>query len=174
MAVELGWGQVRMGRVAENVGISRQVLYAEFDSKDGLGQAMVTREAERFVAEVAETFDGHPDDPAAAISSAVAHVLRKATTDPLIAAILAGAKGSDSGLLPLLTTRSGPIMASAGEVVARFLGAHHPRADREDLATTVDMVVRMTVSHMMFSTDRPERIGERIARMALRNLDTGS
>lgn len=36
------------------------------------------------------------------------------------------------------------------------------------------MVVRLTVSHMMFTTDKPEQIDEWIARLAIRNLGQGS
>ena len=44
LAVARGWGAVRMGEVAQHVGVSRQTLYAEFGSKEALGQALVLRD----------------------------------------------------------------------------------------------------------------------------------
>lgn len=171
MAIELGWNRVRMGRVAENVGISRQTLYAEFDSKDRLGQQIVSREADRFLHGVSEQFERHPTDLGRAIESAVTHVLREAETNPLVRAILDGARGGDNSLLPLLTTRFDAVRTAGTAVVARFVDAQYPTLKPGDLVATVDMIVRMTVSHMLFPVEPPEQVGARIADLAVHNLD---
>ncbi|AZQ73434.1 TetR/AcrR family transcriptional regulator [Streptomyces luteoverticillatus] len=46
------WHGVRMVDVAAAAGVSRQTLYNEFGSKDGLARALVRREAETFLAGV--------------------------------------------------------------------------------------------------------------------------
>lgn len=171
MAIELGWSRMRMGRVAENVGISRQTLYAEFDSKDRLGQEVVIREADWFLEGVTERFERHADDLGDAIAAAATHVLHEAETRPLVRAILHSARGGDNALLPLLTTRSNAVMTKATGVVARAVHAQRPDLDNEDLAATVDMIVRMTVSHMLFPVEAAEEVGTRIANLALNNLN---
>src|SRR3954453_14336790 len=77
-AVELiateGWGQMRMVDVGARVGVSRQTLYNVFGSKQGLGEALVMREADRFLAAVVEELRRH-DDPADALAAAVGYSL---------------------------------------------------------------------------------------------------
>ncbi|WP_461030223.1 TetR/AcrR family transcriptional regulator, partial [Streptomyces sparsus] len=43
------WATVRMVDVAAGAGVSRQTLYNEFSSKEGLGAALVERRTEAFV-----------------------------------------------------------------------------------------------------------------------------
>ncbi|MFF0450150.1 TetR family transcriptional regulator [Streptomyces sp. NPDC004609] len=46
---ELPWSGVRMVDVASAAGVSRQTLYNEFGSKDGLARALIRREAEAYL-----------------------------------------------------------------------------------------------------------------------------
>lgn len=48
-----------MGRVAEQVGISRQSLYKEIGSKAALGEAVIAREAEQLLAGVIGQLRAH-------------------------------------------------------------------------------------------------------------------
>ncbi|MYW21313.1 TetR family transcriptional regulator, partial [Streptomyces sp. SID2955] len=52
------WSAVRMVDVAASAGVSRQTLYNEFGSKDGLARALVHREAERYLAGVERALAG--------------------------------------------------------------------------------------------------------------------
>ena len=49
LIVERGWDRVRMGEVADRAGVSRAALYKEFGDKAALGEAVVLREASRFL-----------------------------------------------------------------------------------------------------------------------------
>jgi AcrR family transcriptional regulator len=55
------WPAVRMVDVAATAGVSRQTLYNEFGSKDGLARALVRREADGFLAGVDRALAGHGD-----------------------------------------------------------------------------------------------------------------
>ena len=52
-ATERGWDRVRMADVATRTGISRSTLFREFGDKNGLGRALVLREANRVLTRVA-------------------------------------------------------------------------------------------------------------------------
>ncbi|MEH6379323.1 helix-turn-helix domain-containing protein, partial [Streptomyces sp. KLMMK] len=54
------WNGVRMVDVAAAAGVSRQTLYNEFGSKDGLARALVRREAETFLAGVERALAAAP------------------------------------------------------------------------------------------------------------------
>ena len=98
------WERMPLAELASRAGVSRQTLYKEFGSKDGLAQALSAHETEIFLRELATVIESHPDDPVAGTRAAVEHTLRTGADDPLLKSILSSARGP-SELLPLLTTR---------------------------------------------------------------------
>lgn len=164
-----GWDQVRVNDVAEATGVSRPTLYKEFGSKQGLGEAMVLRETERFLAGVSSTLDAHVEDPATAITAAVRFTLDEAAQSPLLRAVLTSARGDDA-LLPLLT-RSEPVLMAATSVLTAWFAEHQPSIPAADVAEGVDALVRLAVSHIVLPSSGTEVTAERLARLALRYLD---
>ncbi|MEV5844982.1 TetR/AcrR family transcriptional regulator [Streptomyces sp. NPDC051985] len=55
------WAAVRMVDVAAAAGVSRQTLYNEFGSKEGLARALVRREADGYLAGVERALGGHAE-----------------------------------------------------------------------------------------------------------------
>src|SRR3954454_23172584 len=70
-----GWSAVTMGAVAGRVGISRQHLYHEIGTKQDLGNALVDRETDGFLAVMCDQLRAHPSDPVAGVGAAVEHAL---------------------------------------------------------------------------------------------------
>jgi len=60
MTTEAGWSGVTMAALADRVGVSRQTVYNEVGSKEGLAEAVILRELARFLAVVSAAFDRHP------------------------------------------------------------------------------------------------------------------
>ncbi|GAQ55666.1 TetR/AcrR family transcriptional regulator [Streptomyces acidiscabies] len=83
------WSTVRMVDVAAAAGVSRQTLYNEFGSKDGLARALVRREADGYLAGVERAFaeEGDVSERLALLAEwTVAH----ARENPLVRAMLTG------------------------------------------------------------------------------------
>src|SRR5687768_10629929 len=99
-AVSTGWASARMADVAKAAGTSRQTLYSEFGTKEGLAQALALREAGRFVDGSEAVLTGHEGTPSEAIAASTEWTLRVAREDPLIKAVLTD-DGAE-GLLPYL------------------------------------------------------------------------
>jgi AcrR family transcriptional regulator len=168
-----GWASVRMGRVATRVGVSRQTLYTQFATKDALGQALVLREADRFLALITTTLDEHPDDVVHALRHAATQTLELLAANPLLQAILAeSVHASDETLLPMLTSRGQPLVHRAGEVVTAWLQAHSPQSDPALVTDLVDSVVRLVVSHSLMPVDPPDVVGDRLARIVASGLSS--
>jgi AcrR family transcriptional regulator len=166
-----GWGDVTMAKVAQLAGVSRQTVYNEYGAKPALGQAMVLRELDRFLAVVAHELDTR-DDLVSAMRAAAEGALRLAAGNPLLHAVLASAHsvsagsgpGSDNDLLPFLTTDAGPLIAAAKEVIAqrlhRFPGL---RLSEAELDGSVDAIVRLVLSHVMQPGAAPARTADQLA-----------
>jgi len=172
LTVRSGWSGVTMARLAEHVGVSRQTVYNEVGSKDALAEAMVLEELARFLAVVDRAFDLHPGDLVGAIRAAARDVLELADGNPLLHAVVSATHGADTELLPLLTTHSRSLLATAKSVIAaRLTGFALPFEERE-LDAAIDVVVRVVLSHVMQPTDTPEQTAEDIAWIAGRVLRT--
>ena len=170
LTVAKGWARVRMAEVAERTGVSRPTLYKEFGDKQRLGEALVLAETERFLTGVAGVLARHDGDVRAAITAAVTYTLDEAVTSPLLRAVLTSAHPGDDDLLPLLTTRSRPVLDAAGLLVRGWLHEQQPRLDRDHVASTADVLVRLAVSHIVLPDEDSATSAASLADIALRLL----
>ena len=176
LTVEKGWDRVRVAEIAARVGVSRPTLYKEFGDKQGLGDALVVREGERFLTGIRRVLDEHSGDAAEAIVCSVRFTLAEATASPLLKAVLTSnpadvseetARGT--GMLPLLTSSTTLLQIASHELV-RWFAAHFPQLDGDDVADGVDALVRLTVSHLVLPAGDRQTTGRQISRVALRYL----
>ncbi|GHF68250.1 TetR family transcriptional regulator [Streptomyces mashuensis] len=90
------WHAVRMVDVAAAAGVSRQTLYNEFGSKEGLARALVRREAEAFLGGVERCLADAAAtgaDAGGCCAAAAAWTLRAARANPFVRAALTGCRG---------------------------------------------------------------------------------
>jgi AcrR family transcriptional regulator len=162
-----GWARARMADVARAAGVSRQTLYYEFGSKDRLAEALALREAERYADGAEAARQGHDDSPAEALGAGVEYTLREAADNPLLKAVLTDDAGE---LLPYLTTRAEALHAAAAERCAAQLLDRWPALPPEDVRRVADVVTRLTVSHLVLPSARPEQVAADIAHLVDRLL----
>lgn len=172
LTVRKGWTQVRMAEIAAAVGISRQTVYNELGSKPALAQALVEREAARFLAGVRDQLDRHGDDVAAGLSAAATFALRRAEETPLVAAALAPSGVTD--LLPLLTTGSRPIVDAGTGMILDYLAEKHADlgVGAAERRTAVDSLVRLVISHIVMPQSSPSTVGAQLSWLIERVVGT--
>ena len=163
LTTEAGWAKVTMGRLADEVGVSRQTVYNEIGTKNDLAEAMVMRELDRFLAGVNRAFDEHPDDLVGAIRTSARRVLEYAQDNALLHAVVSATHGADTELLPLLTTHSEHLLEGAKLVIAERVAPYDVGLPPERLDASIDMVVRLVLSHVMQPSGAPARTADDIA-----------
>ncbi|MGV9855208.1 TetR family transcriptional regulator [Streptomyces sp. NPDC003442] len=86
------WARVKMSEVAAAAGVSRQTLYNEFGSKEGLARALVRREADAYLRGVERALSGVSGAaaPRERLAAAAVWTVRSATENPLVRAVLTG------------------------------------------------------------------------------------
>jgi AcrR family transcriptional regulator len=149
------WAQVTMAEVALAAGVSRQTLYNEFGSREQLGQAFVIREGERFIAAVEGSIAQHLDDPSSALAAALQTFLQSAARDPLVAMLLAD--DGTGGMLPLLTTQSGPVLMWAAQRLGAAMKAGWPQLEDDDARLLAEALVRLAISYVTAPAGPPEQ-----------------
>ncbi|MFD7235157.1 TetR/AcrR family transcriptional regulator [Streptomyces syringium] len=184
------WSGVRMVDVAAAAGVSRQTLYNEFGGKDGLGRALVRREADVFLAGVERTLAdaaargiGDPGDHCAAVAL---WTLRTARTNPLVRAVLTGCR---SERLPATVPAAVPAQrarpetpvlrgaptptAMADRITDRVAGAITAPAAPETARRACAAAVRLTLSYVLAPGDSDEAVAVDVARLARALLADG-
>ncbi|GLZ51971.1 TetR family transcriptional regulator [Actinomycetospora sp. NBRC 106378] len=165
LAVEHGWDRVRIGEVATTSGVSRPTLYREFGTKDGVGEALVAREAERFFTGIASVLEDSASVPDG-VGASVRFTLDEAADNPLLRAILTGSRSGDTGLLPFLTTRGDAIISGGTGLVGAWVRRRAPEVEGRVVDDAVDAVVRLTISHLVSPGLSHADAADRLARIA--------
>ena len=163
------WAQVTMAEIAAGAGVSRQTLYNEFGTRDEFGQKLVIRESSRLLDAVEQTIAEHAEDPLAALTAGLECFLIIARSDPFVRLLL-GDDGT-GGLLPLVTTRSRPVLDWAGARVAATIRAQWPQAASVDLDALADTLVRLAISHVTAPRDPPGETAAAITRLLAPSIE---
>ncbi|GGX56498.1 TetR family transcriptional regulator [Streptomyces minutiscleroticus] len=157
------WSAVRMVDVAAVAGVSRQTLYNEFGSKEGLARALVRREADAYLAGVERALASHTE-PRERLAAAAEWTVSAARGNVLVRAMLTGCWSDrlpaptlkavpSSSAVPAQRRADGPL-PSPGDFVAlvrdRAVAALTPpggsKAQTAELARAGEFVVRLGLS----------------------------
>ncbi|MBP2475021.1 AcrR family transcriptional regulator [Crossiella equi] len=153
LLADRGFSGLRMADVATAAGVSRQTVYNEFGGKEALVEAVTLRLTEAFLAETARHLDTAPcllDG----IAAAVRYIQGLATANRLFSAMLTGTDAQD--LLPFVTTKGQPMLASATELVCHHLRTRLPALPAGLATAYAEISVRLTVSHLLLPSAEPD------------------
>ncbi|GGY46299.1 TetR/AcrR family transcriptional regulator [Streptomyces djakartensis] len=157
------WSAVRMVDVAAAAGVSRQTLYNEFGSKDGLARALVRREADGYLAGVDRALANH-SDPRDRLTAAAEWTTSVARENSLVRAMLTGCWNErlpspalsavpSASTVPAQRRADGPLPSPGDFVslvrdraVSVLAGPGTPRSDTADLARSCELAVRLALS----------------------------
>ncbi|MGW7279685.1 TetR/AcrR family transcriptional regulator [Streptomyces sp. NPDC054844] len=162
------WSAVRMVDVAAAAGVSRQTLYNEFGSKEGLARALVRREADGYLAGVERALAGGPGgavDLRERLTATAEWTTSAARENALVRAMLTGCWSErlpapsltavpSSSAVPAQRRADGPL-PSPGDFVAlvrdRAVAALNgagpvPTPNTTELARSCELAVRLALS----------------------------
>ncbi|MFE6483709.1 TetR/AcrR family transcriptional regulator [Streptomyces sp. NPDC057757] len=155
------WSAVRMVDVAAVAGVSRQTLYNEFGSKEGLARALVRRETDAYLAGVERALGAHADARQRLVATAewtasaargnvlVRAMLTGCWSDRLPALTLSAVPSSSA--VPAQRRADGPLPSPADLVAlvrdkAVASLATSRGVDTAELARSCELVVRLSLS----------------------------
>lgn len=163
------WGEVTMGEVAAHAGVSRQTLYNAFGGRDELSQAYVIREADRFLAVVAETIRANAHDARVALSAGFGVFLSAAAAHPLVRTIASSRDGEE--LLALGTVRGGPVLDGVTSGLARVITESWPTLPAPETHFVADCLVRLAISHAALPSTSPQQAADSVGEILGPYLD---
>jgi AcrR family transcriptional regulator len=155
------WSEITMSDIARAAGVSRQTVYNEFGSRAVFAQALVLREAGRFIDAVQSTIATNAEDPRLALQVTFELFLTAAAENPLVRAIVSG-DGADE-LIALFTTRGETLVEMAAARLTEALLASWPAVAAEDAALIGECLVRLAISYAALPKGAPGETAEAVA-----------
>lgn len=157
------WSAITLSDVARTAGVSRQTIYNEFGSRQGLAQAYALRLADRLVDDVSRAVDAHVGDVYAAFLDGFRAFFTASAADPLVISLLTGAAKPD--LLQIITTDSAPIITHCSQRLAATLVDSWVRPEAEDAGVLARAIVRLAMSYVSMPPEADHDVAADLARL---------
>ena len=140
------WSAITLSDVARAAGISRQTIYNEFGSRQGLAQGYALRLADRLVDTIHEALDANVGNIYESFLQALRRFFAEAAADPLVTSLRTGVAKPD--LLQLITTDSAPIITRASARLTSALTQTWVATSEEDAGVLARAIVRLALSYV--------------------------
>jgi AcrR family transcriptional regulator len=157
------WSAITLSDVARAAGISRQTIYNEFGSRQGLAQGYALRLADRLVDGIYAAIDANVGNVHEAFLQGFRSFFAESAADPLVISLLTGVAKPD--LLQIITTDSGPIINRASERLATALTQTWVATSDEDAGVLARAIVRLALSYVSMPPEADHDVAADLARL---------
>lgn len=157
------WSAVTLSDVARTAGVSRQTIYNEFGSRQGLAQGYAIRLADRMVDAIGDSIDSNVGKFYAAFVGGFQVFFAESAADPLVISLLTGVAKPD--LLQIITTDSAPIINRESERLTDTLMNSWVNANREDAGVLARATVRLAMSYVAMPPEADHDVATDLARL---------
>jgi AcrR family transcriptional regulator len=157
------WSAITLSDVARAAGISRQTIYNEFGSRQGLAQGYALRLADHLVDTIHVALDAHVGDIYEAFLQGFRDFFAESAQDPLVISLLTGVAKPD--LLQIITTDSAPIITRASARLTLALTQSWVAASDEDAGVLARAIVRLALSYVSMPPEANHDVAADLARL---------
>src|SRR5271166_3544813 len=157
------WSAITLSDVARAAGISRQTIYNEFGSRQGLAQGYALRLADRLVDAVHAAIDANVGNIHEALLQGFRSFFAESAADPLVISLLTGVAKPD--LLQIITTDSGPIITHCSVRLTSTFQDSWVKASDEDAGIMARAIVRLCISYVSMPPEADHDVAADLARL---------
>ncbi len=157
------WSSITLTDVARAAGISRQTIYNEFGSRQGLAEGYALRLADRLVDAVAHAINHNVGQVYEAFLEGFRAFFVDSASDPLVISLLTGAAKPD--LLQIITIGSGPIITRCSARLQDTFQTSWIRSSDEDAGVLARAIVRLAMSYVSMPPEADHDVARDLARL---------
>ncbi|MGK2880079.1 MAG: TetR family transcriptional regulator [Mycobacterium sp.] len=157
------WSSVTLNDVAKTAGVSRQTIYNEFGSRQGLAQGYALRLADRLVDAVEDAIETNVGDIYQAFLQGFRAFFAESASDPLVISLVTG--GATPDLLQIITTESGPIIIRSSQRLAATVQHSWVKASDADAGVLARAIVRLAMSYVSMPPEADHDVADDLARL---------
>jgi AcrR family transcriptional regulator len=157
------WSAITLADVARAAGISRQTIYNEFGSRQGLAQGYALRLADQLVDVIHAAIDNNVGDIYAAFLEGFRLFFTESAADPLVISLLTGVAKPD--LLQIITTDSAPIITHCSNRLTSTFMHSWVKASEDDAGILARAIVRLAMSYVSMPPEADHDVAADLARL---------
>ncbi|BAX99025.1 putative transcriptional regulator, TetR family protein [Mycobacteroides stephanolepidis] len=157
------WSAVTMSAVARRAGVSRQTLYNEFGSRQGLAQGYALRLALRLAEAVNDAIYANVGDIHGALHRGFAAFFAESAADPMVISLLTGEAKPE--LMRLVTVDSALIVLPASARLTESFANSWVAAGEEGAAILARSIVRLAISYISMPPESDHDVALDMARL---------
>ena len=157
------WSAITLADVAGAAGVSRQSIYNEFGSRQGLAQGYALRLADRLVDTVHAAVNANVGDLHAAFLEGFRSFFAESAADPLVISLLTGAAKPD--LLQLITTDSGPLITRASTRLAHAFTTTWLQTGADAAGVLARAIARLCLSYVAMPPEADHDVAADLAQL---------
>lgn len=157
------WSSITLADVAGAAGVSRQTIYNEFGSRQGLAQGYALRLADRLVDAVERAIFDNVGEIHTAFLEGFRNFFSESAADPLVISLLTGVAKPD--LLQIITTDSGPIITRCSARLTSSFMHSWVRVSEEDAGILARAIVRLAMSYVSMPPESDYDVAADLARL---------
>ena len=163
MLLTRDWSSITLSDVAKAAGISRQTIYNEFGSRQGLAQGYALRLADRLVDPINGAIKDNVGDVYAAFLQGFRDFFAESAADPLVISLLSGSSKPD--LLQIITTDSAPIISRCSTRLTESFMDSWVATSQEDAGVLARAIVRLAMSYVSMPPEADHDVARDLARL---------
>jgi AcrR family transcriptional regulator len=157
------WSAITLADVARAAGISRQTIYNEFGSRQGLAQGYALRLADRLVDVIDDEIRRNEGNIYSAFVQGFRAFFAESAADPLVISLLNGEAKPD--LLQLITVDSAPIITYCSQRLTSSFETSWVKASDEDAGVLARAIVRLAMSYVSMPPEADHDVADDLARL---------
>lgn len=157
------WSSITLTDVARAAGISRQTIYNEFGSRQGLAEGYALRLADRLVDQIHGAINENVGDVYTAFLQGFRDFFTESAADPLVISLLTGTSKPD--LLQIITTDSGPIITRCSQRLTETFQDSWMKSSDEDAGVLARAIVRLAMSYVSMPPEADHDVAMDLARL---------
>lgn len=157
------WSAITMSDVAAAAGVSRQTVYNEFGSRQGLAQAYGLSLADTFVGAVESAVYAHAGRSYDALVAGFTGFFVEVAADPLVRSLLTGEVKPD--LLRLITTDGAVLIDHAAARLAETFRRSWVQAQDTDAENLGRGIARLAISYIAMPPEPGRDVAVELARV---------
>ncbi|SLI10001.1 Putative transcriptional regulator, TetR family [Mycobacteroides abscessus subsp. bolletii] len=166
------WSAVTMSDVSRRAGVSRQTLYNEFGSRQGLAQGYALRLAHRLVDAVGDAIYANVGDIHGALHSGFADFFAESAADPMVISLLTGEAKPE--LMRIVTVDSALIVVPASARLTESFMNSWVAASQEDASILARSIVRLAISYVSMPPESDHDVALDMARLLSPFVETNA
>lgn len=157
------WSSITLSDVAQAAGVSRQTIYNEFGSRQGLAQGYALRLADRLADAVGDAIHHNVGQVHKAFLEGFRSFFAESAADPLVVSLRIGVAKPD--LLQIITTDSAPIITRASATLTASFMSSWMQTSEEDAGVLARAIVRLAMSYVSMPPEADHDVAGDLAKL---------